>query len=148
MGVRQARRVVCLAGAFYQESLDWAESLADVDALPERVRLMLVQAFREALLTPYGMVDDYASQLMPWGFDLAAVVCPTRVMIAREDTSVPPAHGHWLVAHLPDAVAVVVDGGHMGPRDEPEEELLGWVRRRSRFGPCQGPLSRDVAGRR
>ena len=117
----------CLAGAFYQESLDWAESLADVDALPERVRLMLVQAFREALLTPYGQADDYASQLMPWGFDLAAVVCPTKVMIAREDTSVPPAHGHWLVAHLPDAVAVVVDGGHMGPRDEPEEELLGWV---------------------
>jgi pimeloyl-ACP methyl ester carboxylesterase len=117
----------CLAGAFYQESLDWVESLADVDALPERTRRMLVQAFREALLTPYGMVDDYASQLMPWGFDLAAVVCPTSVLIAREDTSVPPAHGHWLVAHLPDAIAVVVDGGHMGPRDEPEEELLGWV---------------------
>jgi pimeloyl-ACP methyl ester carboxylesterase len=120
----------CLAGAFYQESLDWAESLADFDTLPEPewTRRMVVQAFREALLTPYGMVDDYASQLMPWGFDLAAVVCPTKVMIAQEDTSVPPAHGHWLVAHLPNAVAVVVPGGHMSAeRDEPVEELLGWL---------------------
>jgi pimeloyl-ACP methyl ester carboxylesterase len=116
----------CLAGAFYQESLEWAESLADVEALPERTRNMLAQAFRESLVTPYGMVDDYASLLMPWGFDLGAVVCPTKV-IAREDTSVPPAHRHWLVEHVPNAVAVVVDGGHMGPRDEPEEELLGWV---------------------
>jgi pimeloyl-ACP methyl ester carboxylesterase len=98
---------------------------------------MLVEEFREALLTPYGMVDDYGSQLQPWGFDLAAVVCPTRVMIAREDTSVPPAHGHWLVAHLPDAVAVVVDGGHMGPFGEPEEELLGWL------GDADGDIAKD-----
>lgn len=117
----------CLAGESYRETLQWAEALADVEELPERTRGMLVEAFREALRTPYGVVDDCASQLQPWGFDLAGVVCRTKVMIAREDTSVPPAHGDWLVAHLPNAVAVVVDGGHLGPRDEPEEELLGWL---------------------
>jgi hypothetical protein len=32
------------------------------------------------------------------------------------------------VAHLPNAVAVVVPGGHMSAeRDEPVEELLGWL---------------------
>jgi pimeloyl-ACP methyl ester carboxylesterase len=61
------------------------------------------------------------------GFDVADVRCPARVMIASEDTSVPPAHGHWLAAHLPDAVAVVIEGGHLGPRGEPEELLLAWL---------------------
>jgi pimeloyl-ACP methyl ester carboxylesterase len=116
-----------LAGTFYQEALDWVESLATDEQFSEPVRRMLVDAFREALLTPYGMADDYSSMLQPWGFDLAAVTCATKVMIAREDTSVPPAHGHWLVAHLPNAVPVLVDGGHFGPRDDPEEQLLGWL---------------------
>jgi pimeloyl-ACP methyl ester carboxylesterase len=49
------------------------------------------------------------------------------VTIAREDTSVPPAHGRWLAAHLPNAQEVWVDGGHLGPRDEPEEQLLAWL---------------------
>ena len=117
----------CLAGPFYRESLDWVESLATSDDIPEPTRSALVEAMREGLRSPWGMIDDYASQLRPWGFDLTDVRCTTRVMIAKDDTSVPPAHGQWLVAHLPDAVAVVVDGGHFGPRDEPEERLLGWL---------------------
>jgi pimeloyl-ACP methyl ester carboxylesterase len=117
----------CLAGEFYQESLAWVESLAQAADLSEPERVMLVEAFGEGLLTPYGMVDDYAALLQPWGFDLSAVTCPTKVMIAPADTSVPPAHGHWLVAHLPNAVPVLVEGGHFGPRDKPEEELLGWA---------------------
>jgi pimeloyl-ACP methyl ester carboxylesterase len=116
-----------LDGTFYQESLDWVESLARDENLREPVRSMLVDAFREALLTPYGMADDYASMLAPWGFDMSAVTCATKVMIAQEDTSVPPSHGDWLVAHLPNAAPVLVDGGHFGPRDEPEEQLLSWL---------------------
>jgi pimeloyl-ACP methyl ester carboxylesterase len=46
-------------------------------------------------------------------------------VVARVDTNVPPADGHWLVAHLPNAEPVLVDGGHFGPRDEPEEQVLG-----------------------
>ena len=121
------RGEACLAGELYPQSLEWVESLAHAEDLSGTERQMLVTAFREGLRTPYGMVDDYASMLQPWGFDLAAVSCPTRVMIATEDTSVPPSHGHWLVAHLPNAVPVLVEGGHFGPRDEPEEHLLAWA---------------------
>jgi pimeloyl-ACP methyl ester carboxylesterase len=88
---------------------------------------MLTEAFQEGLRSPWGMVDDYSSLLRPWGFDIRDVVCPTRVMIARKDTSVPPAHGYWLVDHLPAGEAVIVDGGHFVPRDEAEESLLKWL---------------------
>ncbi len=84
-----------------------------------------------------GMVDDYGSQLRPPGYNLSAVTCRTKVMIAREDTSRPPAHGYWLVDHLPNADAWVVDGGHMGPRDQPEEGSSGGspVRGRHHYPP-------------
>lgn len=106
------------------------------DEIPGPVGKMLAEAFREGLRHPWGMVDDYSSMLRPWGFDVGDVVCPTKVMIAREDTSVPPAHGFWLVDHLPAGEALVVDGRHFGPHDEgeewgphdeAEEALLGWL---------------------
>lgn len=118
----------CLIGEFYTESLDWVESLRELSGFPEQVRDMLVEGFREALAPgPYGMADDYAAQLKPWGFDMADVVCPTKVMIAKEDTSVPPAHGLWLAAHLTDAEIVWVEGGHLANREEPEERLMAWL---------------------
>jgi pimeloyl-ACP methyl ester carboxylesterase len=118
----------CMGGTYYEESLEWVESIAQWSDIPESIRDMLVVGFREALAPgPYGMVDDCASQLRPWGFDMADVVCPTMVMIAKEDTIVPPAHGQWLAAHLSNVDVVWVDGGHFGPREEPEERLLAWL---------------------
>lgn len=117
-----------LAGPYYQEALDWVESLTEMTELSARERDMVVEAFREALAPgPYGLYDDALALQQPWGFDLADVACPTKVMIAREDTSVPPAHGQWLTAHLPCADEVWVDGGHFGPREQPEERLLAWL---------------------
>jgi pimeloyl-ACP methyl ester carboxylesterase len=64
---------------------------------------------------------------LSWGFDVAAIASPTVVMIAREDTTVPRGHGVWIAGHVTGAVRVKVDGGHFGPRVEPEERLLGWA---------------------
>ena len=114
-----------LAGRFHEESLAWAASLSD--EIAGAIGKMLTEAFQEGLRSPWGMVDDYGSQLRPWGFDIGDVACPTKVMIARDDTSVPPAHGYWLADHLPAGEAFVVDGGHLGPHDEEEEPLLGWL---------------------
>jgi pimeloyl-ACP methyl ester carboxylesterase len=89
---------------------------------------MVVESLRAGLEAgPYGLFDDLFAEQAPWEFDLGDVLCPTKVMIAREDVNVPPAHGEWLVAHLPTAEAVWVDGNHFGPRDEPEEKLLAWL---------------------
>jgi pimeloyl-ACP methyl ester carboxylesterase len=115
-----------LRGDFYAQTVGWVRTLADSDD-PEPNHSMLIQAFTEGLRTPDGLVDDYASLLAPWGFDLDDVHCPVRVMIAENDVSVPSSHGRWLVDHLADATAVVVPGDHFGPREAEEEALLGWL---------------------
>jgi pimeloyl-ACP methyl ester carboxylesterase len=74
-----------------------------------------------------GFVDDLMSLVRDWDFRVEDVVAPTRIMLARDDTSVPAAHGDWLLRHLPDARLLWVDGDHFGPRDGPEMELIRWV---------------------
>jgi len=89
---------------------------------------MVVEALREALAPgPNGLYDDLFAAQRGWGFDLADVVCPTKIMIARDDANVPPAHGQWLATHLATAEEVWVAGDHFGPREEPEERLLAWI---------------------
>lgn len=71
-----------------------------------------------------GWVDDALAEVAEWGFDLSQVHAPTRLMQARGDTSIPPSHAEWLAAHLPSAELIWVDGDHLGPRHEPEMELI------------------------
>ncbi len=107
--------------------LDTLDTEQPPDGMTEWVRRMLVQAFREAFASgPGGCVDDYRCFLQPWGFDIAEVAAPTRIMVAREDeTSL--AHGQWLASHVPGAQVVTVPGGHLGPRDREEELLIAWL---------------------
>jgi len=115
-----------LRGDYYVGCVQWANSLAESE-LPEPIRSMLVEALTEGLRTPDGIVDDYAAQLAPWGFDLSRVRCPVRVMVAEHDTSVPPTHGQWLARHITNAELLTVSGDHFGPRQTEEEALLGWL---------------------
>ena len=125
---RAVRTGEWLDGPYYQETLDWVETLDEKTELPLHDRQMVVQAIREGLRPgPFGLLDDHLAVQRPWGFDLSAVRCPTKVMIARDDVNVAPAQGQWLAAHLPTAEEVWVDGDHFGPRDEPEERLLAWL---------------------
>jgi pimeloyl-ACP methyl ester carboxylesterase len=116
------------SGQVYLETVAWVESLGQSDDLPPHLRDMVVQTVREGLVQgPGGIIDDFAMGARAWGFDIADVRCETRVMVAREDTAVPPAHGYWLVSHLKRAELVLVDGGHIGPREAAEELLLRWL---------------------
>jgi pimeloyl-ACP methyl ester carboxylesterase len=125
---RAVRTGEWLAGPYYPETRDWVETLPEITDLPQQDRDMLAESFRAGLdAGPFGFYDDAFALQASWGFDLGDVTCPTKVMIARDDINVPPAHGEWLVAHLPTAEAVWVDGDHFGPRDEPEERLLAWL---------------------
>lgn len=73
-----------------------------------------------------GWVDDDLAFVKPWGFDLADIRVPVMVNYGRADTLVPEAHGDWLVAHVPGAVADVTDVGHMGSDDQMERHLA-WL---------------------
>jgi len=109
------------------EVLDWVEGGMPELETSDEDRAMLVTAFREAARQGSGgFVDDLLSDAVDWGFPLEAVRAPTKLMMARAD-SIPAAHGDWLVRHLPNAELLWVDGGHFGPRDEPEMELMAWV---------------------
>ncbi|TCO38128.1 pimeloyl-ACP methyl ester carboxylesterase [Kribbella antiqua] len=122
-----------LQGASALES-DWQEVLAWVKAglpdlnLSDAEHAMLIETMIEATRQGSGgYIDDSLSFVDDWGFALEEVRVPTRIMVARDDTSVPAAHGEWLVGHLPAAELITVDGGHFGPRHDPEMELLTWV---------------------
>ena len=113
----------------YQATLEWLDTLeAEPGDLSPDVHRMLVVAFQDGLAPgPGGYIDDCLAVVRPWGLNVGDVAAPTRVMLARQDSSVPAAHGEWLAQHLPRGELVWVDGGHFGPRPEPEEQLLAWV---------------------
>jgi len=125
---RAVRTGEWLDGPYYQEMVEWVETVSERTGIPELNREMLATSLREGLRPgPLGLCDDLFATDSAWGLDLAAVTAPTKVMIARDDVNVPPAHGRWLAAHLPNAEEVWVDGDHFGPRDERHERLLAWV---------------------
>jgi pimeloyl-ACP methyl ester carboxylesterase len=77
-----------------------------------------------------GWVDDDLAHLRPWGFDVGEITVPVLVRYGATDVLVPPGHGEWLAANVPNCV-VKVDGGagHLG--SDPEEEIAEsarWLR--------------------
>lgn len=112
----------------YHEVVDWLQAGMPDVAIPEDLVVVLRSAFGEALRPgPGGYVDDATCLAWDWGFSLADIRVPTRLMFAREDTSVPLAHVHWLQDHIAGAEVVWVDNGHFGPRDQDEMRLLTWL---------------------
>lgn len=50
-----------------------------------------------------GVVDDDVAYVTPWGFDVATITAPVLLIQGGDDRVIPPAHGHWLLHHLPNA---------------------------------------------
>ena len=112
-----------------------SDFLGDDYEVPEADRVEMAKYQRAAaahLLTAVargidGWVDDDLAIVKPWGFDVASCRVPVVLSYGRQDMLVPAAHGDWLAAHVPDAIAWVDDGsGHMG-NDAQIERDLGWL---------------------
>ena len=114
--------------AEWDETVAWAaDGMPGID-VPDQGKTMLGQTLDAAGSHGVGgFVDDLMSLVGDWDFRVEDVVAPTRIMLARDDTSIPAAHGDWLVRHLPNAELIWVDGDHFGPRTGPEMELIRWV---------------------
>jgi pimeloyl-ACP methyl ester carboxylesterase len=100
---------------------DWQLSEADRAELadPERhevVRQMITEAFRNGV---WGLVDDMLCITKPWGFDIAEIRIPTRIMYGLTDVLVPRQHGDWLARNVPNAEVVIDEGaGHISDAEQ------------------------------
>jgi pimeloyl-ACP methyl ester carboxylesterase len=97
---------------------------------PEVAQLIRESTFEHSALGVWGWVDDDLAFLRPWGFDPAEIAVPVLVWYGRTDVLVPPAHGDWLGANVPNCVVKVDDvAGHLGT--DPEREIaenMTWLR--------------------
>jgi pimeloyl-ACP methyl ester carboxylesterase len=85
---------------------------------------MLSEAFREGV---WGLVDDMLCIIKPWGFDVAEIRIPTRIMYGLTDVLVPRQHGEWLAQNVPTAEVVIdEDAGHIPDADQVRERY-GWL---------------------
>ena len=102
-----------------------AEAVSAVTAGPGDDRVLEAEPARRAALEAMmreafadgasGLAADLVSYtLVPWGFDLAAVRCPTVAVYGAGDTTITPAHGEWYVGQIGGArLQVVPDVGHL-----------------------------------
>ena len=74
-----------------------------------------------------GWVDDMLAFVRPWGIDVTSIRVPTGIKYGRTDNLVPPAHGDWLAAHIPNAMVDAHDAaGHAGD-DASVERQFSWL---------------------
>jgi pimeloyl-ACP methyl ester carboxylesterase len=74
-----------------------------------------------------GWVDDMLAFVRPWGFEVSSIKVPTAVKYGRTDNLVPPGHGDWLAAHVPNPLVWVSDeAGHLGD-DAQVEVAYAWL---------------------
>jgi len=71
-----------------------------------------------------GVRDDGLAIVAPWGFDVGSIAVPVAIWAGRQDETVPFAHGEWLAANVPTAIAHLFDdAGHITLLDDLEDVL-------------------------
>jgi pimeloyl-ACP methyl ester carboxylesterase len=72
-----------------------------------------------------GVRDDGLALAAPWGFDVSSISVPTAIWAGGQDVTVPYAHGQWLAANVPGAIAHLLDGaGHITLVNDLEDVLV------------------------
>jgi pimeloyl-ACP methyl ester carboxylesterase len=76
-----------------------------------------------------GWVDDGMSlDIEPWGFDLAAISCPTHFWHSDDDANCPLSATRRLAGSVPDARLTVWEGqGHTAPSRNAEQVLAALI---------------------
>jgi pimeloyl-ACP methyl ester carboxylesterase len=110
---------------FLGDSYELSE--ADKAQMAKHMTLVADQLINALATGVDGWVDDMLAFVKPWGFDVTTIRVPTRIKFGRTDNLVPPAHGDWLAAHIPNAIVDAHDAaGHAGDDGE-VESLHSWI---------------------
>jgi pimeloyl-ACP methyl ester carboxylesterase len=129
-----------------QHRLDWMGDdyeLSDADKEQEerhfdRTRAHVANALA---LGADGWVDDNIAFTLPWGFDVGTIRVPVLLTYGRSDVLVPAAHGDWLAAHIPGAIAWVDEvAGHMGDDSTIDREYT-WLAGHPALEPAPGDVA-------
>jgi pimeloyl-ACP methyl ester carboxylesterase len=120
-----------VTGAQIVDALGGLIAHVDKDVLSGGIAEAFAATTRRALSGGFdGWIDDDLAFIEPWGFSLASIDVPVTVWQGDLDLMVPAAHGAWLAAAVPGAVARAAPGhGHISLvttfRDAIVEDLLG-----------------------
>jgi pimeloyl-ACP methyl ester carboxylesterase len=98
----------------------------DRDALTGSLAEMFAEGLRRAAVDGlFGWVDDDLAFAKPWGVDLGSITVPVTIWQGRHDRMVPYSHGEYLVQHIPDARAKLLeDEGHLSLMTRRLREVL------------------------
>jgi pimeloyl-ACP methyl ester carboxylesterase len=110
---------------FFGDTYELSE--ADKAQMAKHLPLEADQLFNALAPGVDGWVDDELAFVRPWGFDVTSIRVPTAIKFGRTDNLVPPAHGDWLAAHIPNAIVDASDAaGHAGD-DADVERTYAWI---------------------
>ena len=124
MAGREQLEPFCVANAAQMRAAAPEEILAVMGSLvsaPDQA--VLTGAFAETMAAEMpiafasgaqGWIDDDFAFLAPFGFEPAAVRCPSLIVHGRQDRFVPVEHGEWLARAVPGAEAwISPEEGHL-----------------------------------
>ena len=111
----QAPDLANVTGPQVAEMLSGLTDEVDRAALTGEFAEVVAATFRRAVINGVGgWHDDDLAFAGPWGFDLTAITVPVSVWQGAHDLMVPFAHGEWLAATIPTAMAhLYPDEGHL-----------------------------------
>jgi pimeloyl-ACP methyl ester carboxylesterase len=104
----------------------------DVTSTDDLARWLAETMHRAGAQGVVGARDDGLALVAPWGFDVRGIHVPTAIWAGGQDVTVPYAHGRWLAAEVPGAVAHLVDdAGHITMVNDLEDVLTELLELRS-----------------
>jgi len=75
-----------------------------------------------------GWIDDDLAFAAPWGFELGSISRPVLLLQGEDDRFVPPSHGHWLAARIPEVeTRITASDGHLTLMERRLREVNEWL---------------------
>jgi pimeloyl-ACP methyl ester carboxylesterase len=97
----------------------------EVSFTRELARWLAESMHRAGMQGVIGVRDDGLALAASWGFDVRRISVPTAIWAGGQDVTVPYAHGQWLAANVPRAIAHLLDdAGHITVVNKLEKVLV------------------------